>query len=125
MIYRHNIDKKVFNFVTEKLNKKMGDSNSYIYEHFGKDIKIEINKREVARLENKISIHIFEVDNTKQEKVSFMNKPFSKKFSYTLSIEFSNKLREFIEKKQDESNQDFIRNSTDELSNFIDNLYDE
>lgn len=120
MINRNDIDQKVFDFLKSKFGKNIDMSDSYSYEYRSDKLKINISKRDIINLSDYVSVHLFEVDQENPPKSTFHRNPFTRSFTHTFSQEFSDKIREYIRSKEDELDQDYIRNSTKEISDFID-----
>tara|TARA_R110000772_G_scaffold9601_2_gene31416 strand:+ start:1540 stop:1902 length:363 start_codon:yes stop_codon:yes gene_type:complete len=117
---RHSIDENVLNFVIEKFNKQFKDENSFSYIYTDKDIKIEISKGQILKSDKKITMDLFKLNKNNDDDDPF-NTRTDKHMNYELSINCSNKLRKFIESKEDELNSDYIRNKNEEVLEFINN----
>lgn len=113
---RHSIDSDVLKFTIDKLNSELDKSNSYSYIYTDSNIRIEISKIEVMRISEKISINFFNIINKEEN-------PFNAKLQHSvrheLSFENSNKLRDFLNDKEDENNEDYIRNNSEKVLEFI------
>ena len=110
---RHGIDQEVLGFVMDKFSENIDDGNNWEYKHKGSTIEVSVNKRQVTKLDSKIVVELIELSN---EDNSLTNKS---RFKYELSFGSSNKLREFIEDLEDLSNEDYIRNTSEDVLDFI------
>ena len=61
----HDIDSNVLEFVIEKFNQNFSNENSWSYIYSDKNSKIEINKRQILKWDEKITIDFFSDEDLK------------------------------------------------------------
>lgn len=105
MIKRHDLDKKVVEFITDKFSKKI-ESNNSVYTSEDKKVQITLWKCQFTR-KDKVEVYFnsFAEDGT----LCHIDT------RYILDFDSSEYLRNFLEGLEDKDNQDELRNTNASL----------